>query len=476
MKGKFLSFTLLLATVLLFASCLDSDQDEVTYYNDTAITSFSLGTINQTKHTTKKNSDEDSTYTTTFDGSAYTLYIDHLNGKIYNADSLPCGADLSKVVVTVGTKNSGVPVMRTLKTKDEGGDTLKYVNSTDSLDFTSERVVYVYAQSMQSRRMYTVQLNVHKEVGDTMIWRAKEASADLAALGGMKAVTVGEKLFVAGEKDGKTIVYTTADGDTWNEVSGLKLAAADAYKGVVASESALYVYTSGKVMKSADGSSWTETASTAEITKLLGACRGHVYALGADRKIKVSDNDGATWADDAMEPNANLQLVPDEATSLNIVSLKTNADLYKLVLVGKSTADATATEKVWTKIVDASDASRSFEWTYLPQEDNRYVAPLLSNFTAFAYDGGIAALGGKGENGSSEEPFSQFYYSYDNGITWKSHSQMILPKNFKSECDADNFAVTADSANRIWIVSGTNGKVWCGRINRLGWKRQDTVK
>ncbi len=466
MKGKFLSFTLLLATILLFASCLGSDQDEVTYYGDTAITSFSLGTINQTVHTTKKYSDEDSTYTTTFDGSAYSLYIDQLNGLIYNADSLPCGADVSKLVITVGTKNSGVAVI-----KNVDNDSLKYVSSTDSLDFTTPRTMYVYAQNMQSGRKYEVTINVHKEIGDTLIWHEKSASTELGALNAMRLMENNNVLFAVGQQDDKTAIYATEDGDSWTLKS--TLASADAYKGVITSGTTFYVYMDGKIMKSEDGCTWTEVATNDGISRLLGASRNAIYALGTDHKIFVSTDGGSTWTADNMEDNADLSLVPDEDISMITMPVKTNDNMYKVVLIGKCSNDAAPTEKVWTKIINESGDNHAFEWTFLPQEGNRYVAPQLAGFTAFGYDGGIAALGGNGENGSTATAFSQFYFSQDEGITWKSHTQMILPKNFESECNADNFAITADHANRIWIVSGTNGKVWCGRINRLGWARQD---
>lgn len=466
MKGKYLSFTLLLATILLFASCLGSDEDEVTYYGDTAITSFSLGTINQTVHTTKKYSDEDSTYTTTFDGSAYTLYIDQLNGLIYNVDSLPCGADVSKVVITVGTKNSGVATI-----KNVDSDTLKYVSSTDSLDFTTPRTMYVYAQNMQSRRKYEVTINVHKEIGDTLIWHEKSACAELGALNGMKIMESNSLLFAIGQQDAKTAIYASEDGESW--ILKSRLSDANAYKGVITNGTSLYAYTDGKIIKSDDGCSWTDVASSDAISRLLGASRNALYALGTDRKIMISKDGGSTWTADNMEDNADLTLVPDENISMITLPVKTNDNMYKVVLIGSNTQDATPTEKVWTKIIDESGDNHTFEWTFLPQENNRYAAPQLAGFTAFGYDGGIAALGGNGENGSTATAFSQFYFSQDEGITWKSHTQMILPKNFQSECNANNFAVTADHANRIWIVSGTSGKIWCGRINRLGWERQD---
>lgn len=35
-------------------------------------------------------------------------------------------------------------------------------------------------------------------------------------------------------------------------------------------------------------------------------------------------------------------------------------------------------------------------------------------------------------------------------------------------------ALTVDSDNFIWIVNAKSGLTWRGRINRLGWKKEQT--
>jgi hypothetical protein len=35
-------------------------------------------------------------------------------------------------------------------------------------------------------------------------------------------------------------------------------------------------------------------------------------------------------------------------------------------------------------------------------------------------------------------------------------------------------ALTVDSDNFIWIVNAKSGSTWRGRINRLGWKKEQT--
>ena len=81
----------------MLASCLSDDTDDsnIVYYGDAAITSFSLGTLNKTYlynngDTIKKNTDGTDS-TTTVDCSKYKLTIDQLKHEVYNVDSLPAG-------------------------------------------------------------------------------------------------------------------------------------------------------------------------------------------------------------------------------------------------------------------------------------------------------------------------------------------------------------------------------------------------
>ena len=104
MKRTIVPF-LLMALTLIFASCLKSEDEATVSYNDTAISSFSLGTLNRYVKTKAKDGVTDSTYKTTVPGGKYLFRIDHLNHKIYNPDSLPYGTDVKKVVVTVSAKN-----------------------------------------------------------------------------------------------------------------------------------------------------------------------------------------------------------------------------------------------------------------------------------------------------------------------------------------------------------------------------------
>ena len=160
-----------LAAVGMMASCLSSsDDNSSTLYNDAAITSFSLGTLKRTVTTA------DTTYTTTVTGSSYKFNIsqvaewDESLGRavrhIYNTDSLPTGTDVTRVVCTVASRNSGIVVVQ-----DADSDTLRYYSSTDSLDFTKPRSFLVYSTDGTNSQEYLVKLNVHQEEANGFDWQ-----------------------------------------------------------------------------------------------------------------------------------------------------------------------------------------------------------------------------------------------------------------------------------------------------------------
>ena len=83
------------------------------------------------------------------------------------------------------------------------------------------------------------------------------------------------------------------------------------------------------------------------------------------------------------------------------------------------------------------------------------------------YDGGVVAIGGKGIGECTTQPFAGFYKSVDFGFEWLESSDLTLPNGFNSSPTA--FTMFSDDDNYLWIVCGSTGQVWRGRLNRLGW-------
>ena len=161
----------LIIGTLSLSSCLNSSDDsELTYYNDTAITTFSLSTVNRYVHTTTS-AGKDSVYKKTL-SSPVTFNIDQYRRVIYNTDSLFADCDLSHVLVSIGAKNNGYVVIKSLIS-----DTLFNYSSTDSLDFSQPREIRVYANDGSGYRAYDVVINKHKTETNKLLWEKKAAGS-----------------------------------------------------------------------------------------------------------------------------------------------------------------------------------------------------------------------------------------------------------------------------------------------------------
>ena len=68
----------------------------------------------------------------------------------------------------------------------------------------------------------------------------------------------------------------------------------------------------------------------------------------------------------------------------------------------------------------------------------------------------------------TQDYIDSFYYSQDGGITWKT-PDYTLPTDMNS---SNVFTATVDSQNFIWIICGQSGEIWRGRLNRMGWTKE----
>ncbi|MBQ7422416.1 MAG: exo-alpha-sialidase [Prevotella sp.] len=452
MKNKIVSIALLAIMTFLFASCLnDDDERDYTYYSDTAITAFSLGTMNMYLHTISSEG-EDSIYKETYTGSTYKFYIDHQNGTIYNPDSLPYGTDAAHVLVTISSKNNGIVLLKSMEE-----DEYTYYSSADSIDFSTPRILRVLSQNGAYYRDYTVTVNVHQQKGDDFSWSLVSELKEFASLQGMKLVTLDEKLYLFGFDGTNTQMFATdaSDGTGWAVSNGLF--GSDAWKNVVVKGGSLFVL-DGTELRQMTGTSWSLVSTDAGLKQLIGASSTELYALAEDGGVLVSKDDGATWKTEILDDDTSL--LPIENISYSYRTLKTNKNLEQVMVVGKSPVSEYAV--VWTKLVDVSDASAVYPWTYVDLAgDMRYALPLWESLTVFPYDGINLAFGF-----NSNGEISPFRVSRDGGITWKEDSLYSLPSGINV---TSPLTAAVDADNQIWIVGGGTGQVWRGRLNRLGW-------
>ena len=444
----------LFVTVLLLVSCMKSDDNKVTLYSDTAITYFSLGTLNQYLHT-KSSQGLDSIYKRTFDGSDYIFSIDQANHRIFNVDSLPYGTDVKHVITYISTMNNATPFLKSLE--EEG--TLIFYSSSDSIDYSTPREFEVYASDGVTYDTYKVELNVHKEKGDQFIWMLHQDSPELEELDLMKAVMLDDQLFVYGTKEGKTLGYMTTDGDSWKPLEELN--DENAYRNLLVFENHLYTIVNGSLMQSADGMSWKEMNSTLDITQLVAASYDQLFGLTSDGTMMLSDDYGETWKEDLVDSDKSW--LPTAGTAYVCYPAQMTYYADNILLAGISTGISNIAS-VWRKIVEY-DLQGDEKWVYMSRSDNNlYALPLMENLVMMAYDDGILAWGVK------DDAYTQIYQSRDNGIIWKKNSSYQLPVAFV-ESGTVPFGAATDG-KEIWLV-GSNGQVWQGHLNRVAWDKSE---
>lgn len=458
---------MLFLAVFALASCLNND-DNYTYTDDSAITSFSISSGKQYLHLTSSTGG-DSVVTKDLTLSSYKFYIDQVSCTIYNPDSLPCGVDAKKLLCSVSSYNSGTVVIKSMTS-----DTLAYVSTSDSIDFSSVRELQVYSNSAKAVRKYKVQVNVHKEFPDSFAWHAVPDCEALAQLTDVKVVATDGGTLLFGTDGNATRVFNGGT-DGWTEcVPDFNHAlAADAYKGVVAKGGRAYISNGGEILSTADGNHWTPIAGATGITRLVAASSYRIYGYAADGRLMASADNGLTWQ--AATIDDDTALLPTDETAYVAYPVKTNKNTDRVLLLGTRDRNLYPSDNVltiWGKIDEGEKGSENQPWAYYDvAEENTHKAPLLSGISAVYYDGAVFMLGCKDGN------TPVFYKTRDNGITWNTDTTFTLPAGFNDgthDTQRAACALAVDKNNVLWLVNARNGKAWHGRINRLGWKKEQT--
>lgn len=462
MRRFFCPLTLLLVASIFLVSCLNSDETEYVTYDDVAITAFSLSSLNVTHYTTSSTG-EDSAYVETVTSfSDYKFIINQTTGEVYNADSLPYRSDPSKILCSVSTKNNGVAIIRSL----EKPDSVSYVSSTDTIDFSEPRTITVYSSSGKFSRDYTVKVNIHQQDPDSMQWHLVTTSAEVASLEKIRGFFLNGRPIVLGVKDGQTILCGASIDDnyqTWRNMASL---GEGANENAIVRNDSLFVLDQSGLKASCDGISFETIATSVPINRLIAQSQKGLYGIDNDGRMMVSDDGGKSWKADEMEEGT---VIPSNNLASSTVTFKSLKNADCVVLVGNRDYDKykeDTTAIVTTKIVEYTNDALTYPWSMVAvDKNNSYLLPRMDNINLFAYGEAIYAIGGKGIGSSTTEALSAFYESKDQGFTWKKSSKIMFPQQFTSS--TSNFTAFVDADNTIWFVCGTSGEIWQGWINNL---------
>lgn len=454
MKRKFFAFIALITATLSLSSCLSSDETTVEYTHDTAITAFSLGSLDRY---TKTKAGKDTLLKANVKGSDYKFYIDQAQRLIYNVDSLPCGVRDTAILATISSKNNSPILLMDINKTDS---VAAYYSSSDSINFSKPRFIRVYSSDYSAYAEYKVDVNVHKELPYEFKWHElAQNNSQLAAFSDLKAVACGDYIYVFGKTAEGTQVLKSAinDGSAWSSITMNESLSSGAYQSAVALEGKLYISDGGKVYASADAATWTEVSENADIKQLIGASSKNLYAYNTASGISVSKDKGVSWEQEKLD--TDKAYLPTQNISMNVAGVLSAKDVENVMLLGtrdKALNDTVAT--TWLRTVDY-DTNEDGQWNYLEIEKNKSgKMPWLDQVITCAADTGFVALGSNGK----------WYKSQNAGLTWKQDKMVVLPAKFATQ---GRFAFCRDNQHYYWIIR--NGYVWRGRFNIDGWRSKE---
>ena len=465
MKSKTINIAVLLAALFSLVSCLDTNDGDYVYTDDSAVTAFSVTSAKKAVHV-KASNGADSVYTTSVKLSAYKFVIDQQRCVIYNPDSLPYGVDPTKLLVSANSLNSGSLVLKSMTS-----DSLSYFSTTDSLDFSKPRELQVYSLSGAAVRKYEVRVNVHQEPANKFNWTKLPNPTAFTNATGVKSFVVttasGTTRRFLLASDGTTTTVYRADGDdAWTATTPNfnHTLAAETYRSAAVKHDTLFVCDNGVVMATTDGDTWAQqTTAEAGVARIIAANPIRLYAYNNEGAMVSSDDSGKTWKAAGMDESASL--LPNGDIAYATLPLNTNANAFRTLLIGSVPEASTTAFSVWGKIDEGTAYSENQPWMFYDHNSlNRHELSLMQNFSAFTYDGKIMMVGNE-----DRVYLPNFYGSRDGGITWEADTVITSPLGFFV---TGPYTVSVDKDNFIWFVNGKTGETWRGRINRLGWKKE----
>lgn len=453
MTKKLSSLFIIFLSMMAMTSCLGTSEDNTIYYDDTAITAFSLGTLNITRHVKTKDGLRDSSIKSTYKADSYRFNIDQINHLIYNTDSLPYGTDAAHILATITSKNSGTVVFML---KDVSGrDSVVYYKANDSINFKRPVKLRVYNMKASAYREYTVKVNIHQESGDEFKWGATSVY-DLELASQSKFINNNGTMYLFAGNVGSTVGYKY-NGSQWQILTFNIPLNTVALANLITQNGVMYTLQNGNIISSTDGENWNNVASSASLNRLIGASPKSIYAL-TNNGISISKDHGITWTKDSLDDDVSK--LPD--TDINFVCLPTNANslVYNMVLIGNKNNKTV----IWSKDEENNNNIKGQPWSFYTEDgSNRLKLPLLHHLQVISYDGGLFAIG---------DHLTKFYYSPDNGLTWTINKDYPLPEGFNGSATV---AMGCNDSNVIFVTQTGSDKVYTARRARLGWETSKKV-
>lgn len=357
--------------------------------------------------------------------------IDLNKGVIFNADSLPVGTDVTKLVPVISYTSSASAVTLTQTGGKYTGEIDYKTNPSDSVDFSGKVVLKITAEDKTTTRSYAIKVNVHKMEPDSLMWDRLAVIPMPSRLGAPKQQkTVEYKglpyTLIQEADDSYTLaIATDIIAGIWDQHTPILDFEAD-IRTLNATSDMLYILDkSGVLHTSADGMTWESTG--AKWVNIIGAYDDVMLGIRSDGNRMMH----TFWPTDAGFAEAPLSTDFPVSDYTDFVQFRNRWTTLPIgFMVGGRLSDGSYTNKTWGfdgdhwAVLSDGMTPKVAGATLVPYFVYRKTTSSLvqKEFSVWMLIGGVRS------DGKSNRTI---YESYDNGVNWyAADTQMQLPEHF----------------------------------------------
>ncbi len=357
--------------------------------------------------------------------------IDLNRGVIFNADSLPVGTDVTKLVPVISYTSSASAVTLTQTGGTYTGEIDYKTNPSDSVDFSGSVVLKITAEDKTTSREYNIKVNVHKEEPDSLVWD-QLAVTPLPSRGenpkSQKTVMYKETSYtLINENDGSYTLAVATDliKGEWDKQT-LALDFEPSVRTMNATSDKLYILdTAGVLHTSSDGITWDNTGAV--WTNIIGAYGDVMLGMRSEGGKLMH----TSWPTDAGIKEMAVSSDFPVSEYSNFVQFSNRWTTLPIgFITGGCLADGSYTEETWGfdgdhwALLSEGMMPEVAGATIVPYYVYRKTSSSLVQ-TEFSV---WMLIGGKLSDGTFNR---RIFVSYDNGVNWyAAEKQMQLPDHF----------------------------------------------
>lgn len=450
MKTTYIRLLLAFATILSavgLESCNSKSSNPEDYVpaSDVAVTNFQL------KANYKVAAHLDSVF--------FSLDLD--NGLIYNADSLPVGTDVSKLIAVITYPSTITGATITMEEGTVRNGEIDYIeNPSDSIDFTGKVTLRLTAEDGKTSKSYRIKVNVHQMEPDSLCWSETAVAALPSRLSNpknQKSLSFNSKIYtLLEESNGSYTLSSTSTPNTgeWEKKELTFPFTPDVRTFTATTDSFFLLSQEGKLYSSANGENWQSTGEewysiTGGYEKiLLGIARNgnkfehSFYPTDSHQRYEVES--------DFPIAESSPMIIFTSKWGLAPMGIITGGRTSTGALTGRSWGfDGTKWGLVSNNNVPAVECGVMIPYFTYTRNTTTNV---LSEHSIMLFAGGRLA-----DNTLNRE----IWITYDNGVNWKKAGQNMdwpefIPSMWRIDYAVVDTHMEASFAPEIWETMQSN--------------------